>query len=211
MDEWNDVTTLDFPSIPTPPGCHRVIRPGDTPGPVSSPLLFDSLPELPGWYPAMHTIDVRDGPTLTSPISPIACVSPGVSDICMSSSCSVVSDESDGDAGLLSALLGPPSFLLAQHQAGSPGLSSSSPWTFQLIVFRSDLRGMFHAGVWLGRARFAFRRGRFWVWLCLPQYYILIDGLCTTFWQIWTTFKPPPVLGVDRRSGFCSSAGSGPK
>ena len=44
--------------------------------------------------------DVRDGPTLSSPNSPIACVSPGVSDICMSSSFSVVFDEFDGDAGL---------------------------------------------------------------------------------------------------------------
>ena len=46
--------------------------------------------------------------------------------------------------------------------------------------------------------------------LCLPQYYIPIDGLCTTFWKIWTTFALPPVLGVDRRYGICSSAGSGP-
>ena len=69
-----------------------------------------------------HPVDVRDGPTLSSPISPIACVSTGVSDICMSSSSSVVSDGSDGDAGLLSALLGPPSFRLDQHKAGSSEL-----------------------------------------------------------------------------------------
>ena len=43
MDE-NGAPTLDFPSIPTPPGFHRIIRPGDTPEPVSSPLLFDSSP-----------------------------------------------------------------------------------------------------------------------------------------------------------------------
>ena len=60
-------------------------------------------------------MEVRDGPTLSSPISPIACVSPGVSDICMSSSSSVVSDESDGDAGLLSALLGSPSLRLPHN------------------------------------------------------------------------------------------------
>ena len=118
-----NVPTVDFPSIPTPPGFHLIVRPGDTPEPVSSPLMFDSLPELPGWYPATHTMDVRDGPTLSSPISPIACVSPGVSAICMTSSSSVVSD---GDAGLLAALLGPPSFRLPQQKTGSPELSSSS-------------------------------------------------------------------------------------
>ena len=56
MDESNDVPTLDFPSIPTPPGFYRIIRPGDTPEPVSSPFLFDSSPELPGWYPLTHTL-----------------------------------------------------------------------------------------------------------------------------------------------------------
>ena len=126
MDESNDVTTLDFPFLPTPPGLHRIIRPGDTPEPVGSPLLFHSSPELPGWYPVTHPIDVQDQLTLSSPISPIACVSPGVLDTCISSSSSVLSDESDGDAGLLSALQGPPSFRLAQHKAGSPELSSSS-------------------------------------------------------------------------------------
>ena len=30
-DELNDVPALDFPSIPTQPGFHRIIRPGDTP------------------------------------------------------------------------------------------------------------------------------------------------------------------------------------
>ena len=103
-----------------------------------------------------HPVDVRDGLTLSSPISPIACVSPGVSDICKSSSSSVVSDgdAGDGDAGLLSALLGPPSFRLAQHRAGRRSCLLPVPWTFRLIVVRSDLRVQFHAAVWLGRADF---------------------------------------------------------
>ena len=50
MDESNDAPTLDFP-----PGFHLIIRTGDTPEPVSSPLLFNSSPELPRWYPATHT------------------------------------------------------------------------------------------------------------------------------------------------------------
>ena len=41
----------------------------------------------------------------------------------MSSSSSVASDDSDGDAGLLSALLGPQSFGSAQHTAESSDFS----------------------------------------------------------------------------------------
>ena len=43
----------------------------------------------------------------------------GASVECMSSSFLAASDDSDGDAGLLSALLGPPSFGLAQHTSES--------------------------------------------------------------------------------------------
>ena len=209
MDESNEVSTLDFPSLPTPPGFHRIIRPGDTPELASSPLLFDSSPKLPGWYPVTHPVDVRDGPTLQSPIIPIACVSPGVSDICMSSPSSVVSDGSDGDVGLLSALLGPHSFRLSQHKAGSSDFSSSgamdvpanriqigSPESCSTLAFGSG------GPVLIGD--FAFGCGRF------RGMDVPIVGLCTTFSQIWTAFAPPPVLGVDRRSGVCSSAGSGP-
>ena len=74
----------------------------------------------------------------------------------MSSSSSVVTsgDEYDGDAWLLSALPGPPSFRLAQHRAtGHRSRLLPVPWTFRLIVFGSDLRVQFHAGVWLGRVR----------------------------------------------------------
>ena len=125
MDESNAVSTLKFPSLPTPPGFYWIMRPGDTLELAGFPSLFDSSPELPGWYPLTHPVDARDVPTLSSPFSPIACVSPGVSEICMSSSSSVVSDGSDRDARLLTALLGPPSFRLAQHKAGSSELPSS--------------------------------------------------------------------------------------
>ena len=55
---------------------------------------------------------------------------------------------------------------------------------------------------------FTIGRGRFRAWMCLSQYYAPIVGLCSALWQIWTTFAPPPVFGVDRRSGVCSSAGA---
>ena len=144
MDESNDVPTLDFPFLPTPPGFHQNYMAGRHSG--TGWFIFAARLEPPGWYPVTHPVDVRDGPTLSPGVSP------GVSD--MSSSSSVVSDESDGDAWLLSALPGPPSFRLAQHKVkGHRSRLLPVPWTLRLIVFRSDLRVQFHAGVWLWRVR----------------------------------------------------------
>ena len=71
MDELNAVSTWDFPSLPTPPGFHHIMCPGDTPEPAGSPSLFDSSLELPGWYPLTHPVDARDVLTLSSPFSPV--------------------------------------------------------------------------------------------------------------------------------------------
>ena len=61
-------------------------------------------------------------------LSPIALVTSEASVECMSSSSSVASDDSDGDTGLLSALLGPPSF------GSASGTSESSELSFYSAV-----------------------------------------------------------------------------
>ena len=97
--------------------------------------------------------DAQDVPSLSLSLSLIDCVPPGALGECMCSSSSVASDNSDGDTGLLSALLGPPSFGLAHHTSESSDLSYYSAIDSWPGPLRSALRDLSHVGVWLGRAR----------------------------------------------------------
>ena len=101
------VSTIGFPSLPAPPGFIQNVHPGDIPEPAGTSSVFDS----------------QDVLRLSLLLSPINRVPSGASVECLSSSSTVASDDSDGDAGLLSALLGPPSFGLAQHISESSDLS----------------------------------------------------------------------------------------
>ena len=86
-------------------------------------------PGAPGWCPGCTEF-------VFIALSNWLC-SPGSFGECLSSSSSVASDESDGDAGLLSVLLGPPTFGPAQHTSESSDLSyysaiDSSAWPTQI-------------------------------------------------------------------------------
>ena len=110
---------------------------------------------------------------------------------CMSSSSSVASDDSDGDEGLLSALLGPPSFGSAKR-TGSPRpvprwrLAREGPFLSEIPP--SGIAGFGHGC--------AFRNTTY-----RPSDYAL--------WEVWTAIAPPLVSGMDRRPGVGSSAGQG--
>ena len=77
---------------------------------------------------------------LSLTFSLIARVPSGAYVKCMSSSSSVASDDSDGDAGLLSVLLGPPSF-------------GSAPRTSELTLSSRDLSAAVAAGAMAPQAR----------------------------------------------------------
>ena len=123
MDDLDGVSTLGFRSFPAPPGFLQTVRLGDIQEPAGTSSLFDSSPTLPGWYPPATPDDAQDVLRLSLSLSLIDRVPSGASVECLSSSSSVASDDYDGDAGLLSALLGPPSFGSAQHTFESSDLS----------------------------------------------------------------------------------------
>ena len=120
-----DESPLEFPSITVPPGFNRIVRSGDTLGPAKPPSVVDISPIFPGWYPLANPGGARDAPPILSPISPIACASPHVSEICRSLASPMLSDASDRDAGLLAELLSPSSFEPTQPRAESSVLPSS--------------------------------------------------------------------------------------
>ena len=125
MDESPALLTLEFPSTTVPPGSDRIVQSGDTLGPDEPPSVFDFLPILSGWYPFANLGGAWDTSPVSSPFSPIACASADVSEICISSSSPMLSDASDGDAGLLVELLSPPSLGSTQPRAESSELPSS--------------------------------------------------------------------------------------
>ena len=105
MDDLDGVSTMGFPSLPAPPGFLQTVQLGDILESAGTSSLFDSSPTLPWWYPPAPPDDAQDVLRLSLSLSPIDRVPSGASVECMSSSSSVASDDSDGDAGLLSALL----------------------------------------------------------------------------------------------------------
>ena len=110
FDVLDGISPPRFPYLPAPPGFTPIAKPGDILWPAGSASLHDVLPALPGRYhpePPGYELNVLG---LSMTISPIDRVPSGDSVERCSSSSSVASDDSDGDAGLLASILGPSSF-----------------------------------------------------------------------------------------------------
>ena len=152
MVELSALPTLEFPSIPVPPGFDRIVRSGDTPEPAEPPSLFDFSPILPGWYPFGMLDIAGNTPPVSSVFSLIACTVPGVSELCLSSSSPMLSDTPDRDAGLWTGLPSPPPFRPRPSRVVSSDAPPPVPWTVRPVMHRSVRRVMFRAGGWPRRA-----------------------------------------------------------
>ena len=115
FEDLNEISSPRFPYLPVPLGFTPIIRPGDIPDAVESPSLFADSPALPGWFLSEQPATTRELLGLQSLLSLISRVHSGDSVGRLSSSSSVVLDNSDGDVGLLMSLLGLSSFSSMQR------------------------------------------------------------------------------------------------
>ena len=125
IDESHMSSVLDLPVLAAPPGFDRIVRPGDTGGPVGTSSTFDFSSELPGWYPLGSLLLTYVEPLVSLPLSPITCVYPDITDLDMSPPSQMVSGMLAADANLLEELLSPPSLGLPRPMTASSALTSS--------------------------------------------------------------------------------------
>ena len=155
---------------------------------------------------------VRDLMGFQSSLSPISSVPSGDSVGHLSSSSSVLLDDSDGDVGLLMSSLGLSSFGSMSRESVSSDFSFYSAIGSPTGLPQAESGTPVPRGVLAWKGPFqselpnsdigAFGRG-----CAFSQYNPQVFGFRSTIREIWAAVTPPPVSRVDWRPGVGSTTG----